>query len=186
MHQRQRKRNEKKKQLHKPAKELILYVMCHKRWASLFSLHIGIWHWYVNVTRARKRLQQNSPIFFFFLWCANLLFIARVPLECHYGTRCMVKNKSFAVECERLEERKRPKKKKWQRKMSLHARRNVSSRRMGAKRSHGREVARGRRNSKKKHSVKECEYELSFSHQQNNFHKYFYCLLFSPFLPFKR
>lgn len=79
MHQRQRKRNEKKKQLHKPAKELILYVMCHKRWASLFSLHIGIWHWYVNVTRARKRLQQNSPIFFFFFVMCEFIIYCESP-----------------------------------------------------------------------------------------------------------
>lgn len=29
---------------------------------------------------------------------------------------------------------------------------------------------------------KECEYGLSFSHQRNNFHKYFYGLLLSPFI----
>lgn len=73
-------------------------------------------YWNLALVRERntrkKEIAAELAIFFFFLWCANLLFIARVPLECHYGTRCMVKNKSFAVECERLEERKRPKKKK--------------------------------------------------------------------------
>lgn len=136
-------------------------------------------------TRKKEIAAELANFFFFFVMCEFIIY-CESPFGMSLWNTMHGKKQIICRRVWEIGREKKTNKKKWQRKMSLHARRNVSSRRMGAKRSHGREVARGRRNSKKKHSVKECEYELSFSHQQNNFHKYFYCLLFSPFLPFKR